>query len=318
MNKLKLLITCFGSVLLFVGCGDSTKVTGTSEETNELAIELSSSSTIPEEKSSSSKDVSSSSSKKSSSSVKSSSSIAPSSSSVAESSSDKQEKSSSSSKGNTSTKSCSSQQIPSSSSAIVSSSSVIRSSTSDGDLSPARPNSLKRYLVQFGIDSVQFDNAVMASTTIESEKPGSADTNPPTMWASEFGTVGLHPFVKDNINALETLFPETAVEYADLVTAIKNGNNECGLYLMNIYGDEQTIGHIAIDIQPDSITVLDIVANKCKQTTNGQLVGFLFSYCGEMERYPKLARIPIEVDIPLNKCPSLDEKKEWVKENSEP
>lgn len=311
MNKLKLLITCFGSVLLFVGCGDSTKVTGTSEETNELAIELSSSSTIPEEKSSSSKDVSSSSSKKSSSSVKSSSSIAPSSSSVAESSSDKQEKSSSSSKGNTSTKSCSSQQIPSSSS-------VIRSSTSDGDQSPARPNSLKRYLVQFGIDSVQFDNAVMASTTIESEKPGSADTNPPTMWASEFGTVGLHPFVKDNINALEILFPETAVEYADLVTAIKSGNNECGLYLMNIYGDEQTIGHIAIDIQPDSITVLDIVANKCKQTTNGQLVGFLFSYCGEMERYPKLARIPIEVDIPLNKCPSLDEKKEWVKENSEP
>lgn len=189
------------------------------------------------------------------------------------------------------------------------------------DASPARPNTLEKYIKQFGIDSLQFDNTVMASTTLETKAPGSSDTsdtNPPSIFDTEFGHVGLHPFVKANIAALDDLFPEAAKEYADLVTAIKNGNNECGLYLLNIYGEQQNIGHIAIDIQPDSITVLDIVANKCKQTTNGQLVGFLFSYCGEMERYPKLARIPIEVDIPLNKCPSLDEKKEWVKENSEP
>lgn len=315
MNKLKLLITCFGSVLLFVGCGDSTKVTGTSEETNELAIELSSSTTIPEEESSSSVKVSSSS-------AKSSSSVAASSSSIAKSSNDNQEKSSSSSRpGDTTAKSCSSQQIPSSSSTIVSSSSAKMPNSSATDASPARPNTLEKYIKQFGIDSLQFDNTVMASTTLETKAPGSSDTsdtNPPSIFDTEFGHVGLHPFVKANIAALDDLFPEAAKEYADLVTAIKNGNNECGLYLLNIYGEQQNIGHIAIDIQPDSITVLDIVANKCKQTTNGQLVGFLFSYCGEMERYPKLARIPIEVDIPLNKCPSLDEKKEWVKENSEP
>ena len=222
MNKLKLLITCFGSVLLFVGCGDSTKVTGTSEETNELAIELSSSATIPEEESSSSVKVSSSS-------AKSSSSVAPSSSSVAESSSDKQEKSSSSSKGNTSTKSCSSQQIPSSSSTIVSSSSAKMPNSSATDASPARPNTLEKYIKQFGIDSLQFDNTVMASTTLETKAPGSSDTsdtNPPSIFDTEFGHVGLHPFVKANIAALDDLFPEAAKEYADLVTAIKNGNNE--------------------------------------------------------------------------------------------
>lgn len=314
MNKLKLLITCFGSVLLFVGCGDSTKVTGTSEETNELAIELSSSATIPEEESSSSVKVSSSS-------AKSSSSVAPSSSSVAESSSDKQEKSSSSSKGNTSTKSCSSQQIPSSSSTIVSSSSAKMPNSSATDASPARPNTLEKYIKQFGIDSLQFDNTVMASTTLETKAPGSSDTsdtNPPSIFDTEFGHVGLHPFVKANIAALDDLFPEAAKEYADLVTAIKNGNNECGLYLLNIYGEQQNIGHIAIDIQPDSITVLDIVANNCKETTNGQLIGFLFSYCGEMNRYPELTRIPVEIDIPSNKCPSIKQNKEWVKENSGP
>ncbi|MBR6317950.1 MAG: hypothetical protein IKR75_05945 [Fibrobacter sp.] len=314
MNKLKLLITCFGSVLLFVGCGDSTKVTGTSEETNELAIELSSSATIPEEESSSSVKVSSSS-------AKSSSSVAPSSSSVAESSSDKQEKSSSSSKGNTSTKSCSSQQIPSSSSTIVSSSSAKMPNSSATDASPARPNTLEKYIKQFGIDSLQFDNTVMASTTLETKAPGSSDTsdtNPPSIFDTEFGHVGLHPFVKANIAALDDLFPEAAKEYADLVTAIKNGNNECGLYLLNIYGEQQNIGHIAIDIQPDSITILDIVANNCKETTNGRLIGFLFSYCGEMNRYPELTRIPVEIDIPSNKCPSIKQNKEWVKENSGP
>ena len=314
MNKLKLLITCFGSVLLFVGCGDSTKVTGTSEETNELAIELSSSATIPEEESSSSVKVSSSS-------AKSSSSVAPSSSSVAESSSDKQEKSSSSSKGNTSTKSCSSQQIPSSSSTIVSSSSAKMPNSSATDASPARPNTLEKYIKQFGIDSLQFDNTVMASTTLETKAPGSSDTsdtNPPSIFDTEFGHVGLHPFVKANIAALDDLFPEAAKEYADLVTAIKNGNNECGLYLLNIYGEQQNIGHIAIDIQPDSITILDIVANNCKETTNGRLIGFLFSYCGEMNRYPEPTRIPVEIDIPSNKCPSIKQNKEWVKENSGP
>ena len=315
MNKLKLLITCFGSVLLFVGCGDSTKVTGTSEETNELAIELSSSATIPEEESSSSVKVSSSS-------AKSSSSVAASSSSIAKSSNDNQEKSSSSSRpGDTTAKSCSSQQIPSSSSTIVSSSSAKMPNSSATDASPARPNTLEKYIKQFGIDSLQFDNTVMASTTLETKTPGSSDTsdtNPPSIFDTEFGHVGLHPFVKANIAALDDLFPEAAKEYADLVTAIKNGNNECGLYLLNIYGEQQNIGHIAIDIQPDSITVLDIVANNCKETTNGRLIGFLFSYCGEMNRYPELTRIPVEIDIPSNKCPSIKQNKEWVKENSGP
>ncbi|MBQ5463910.1 MAG: hypothetical protein IIT53_07815, partial [Fibrobacter sp.] len=196
MNKLKLLITCFGSVLLFVGCGDSTKVTGTSEETNELAIELSSSTTIPEEESSSSVKVSSSS-------AKSSSSVAASSSSIAKSSNDNQEKSSSSSRpGDTTAKSCSSQQIPSSSSTIVSSSSAKMLNSSATDASPARPNTLEKYIKQFGIDSLQFDNTVMASTTLETKAPGSSDTsdtNPPSIFDTEFGHVGLHPFVKANI-----------------------------------------------------------------------------------------------------------------------
>lgn len=189
------------------------------------------------------------------------------------------------------------------------------------DASPARPNTLEKYIKQFGIDSLQFDNTVMASTTLETKAPGSSDTsdtNPPSIFDTEFGHVGLHPFVKANIAALDDLFPEAAKEYADLVTAIKNGNNECGLYLLNIYGEQQNIGHIAIDIQPDSITVLDIVANNCKETTNGRLIGFLFSYCGEMNRYPELTRIPVEIDIPSNKCPSIKQNKEWVKENSGP
>ena len=319
MNSFKLFISCFSAILLFVGCSDSSKVTGTAEETNELAIELSSSSTTPEEISSSSdaQDVSSSSAKVSSSSARSSSSSVASSSSGAESSSSAAVSSSSSKNtGNNDTKSSSSQQIPSSSSATVSSSSVTHSSSSISDGSAISPNTFDKYIAQFGIDSVQFDKAVMATAMIEDEKPGandSSDTHPPHVFASEFAHVGIHQFVKQNIDAVYYLFPEASRMHADLINAIKNDNADCNLYLFNIYGDEHDVGHIVIDIKADSVTVLDIVANNCKETTRSRLVGFLFSYCGEMEKNPEIERIPVEIDIPSNECPAVEKENEWVK-----
>jgi len=61
------------------------------------------------------------------------------------------------------------------------------------------------------------------------------------------------------------------------------------------------------------MTVVDIVASSCLTNTNGKLVRFLFSYCGDVDRDPIIKRTSVTSDIPANRCPDKLMGSEWVK-----
>ena len=311
------MIALFGIASMWVGCSDSQKITGTSEEENEvIAREESSSSAGPETiSSSSSKKVESSSSKDVASMSSSSSEV--------HFSTDSQNFSSS-----VEIASSSSELASSSSSSVESSSSSAESSSSseppifDNSSSSSRPgaaegtnpNTFGYYISAFALDSAAFDSTVMASAIVYVEPPSaSLPTSSSSTTPKEFKVPGLHQFTKDNIDTLKLKFPTAVRKYKDLVTAIENGSAECNLYLYNVQGDVRTVGHVVANITADTITVLDIVSDKCSPTAE-ETFGFLFTYCGEMSAEPELVRIAVESDIPANKCPN-GRVSEWIKEN---
>ena len=311
------MIALFGIASMWVGCSDSQKITGTSEEENEvIAREESSSSSTPDAKSSSSSKKVESSSSKDVASMSSSSSevhfstdsqnfsssveIASSSSELASSSSSSVESSSSSAE------SSSSSEPP-----IFDNSS---SSSRPGAAEGTNPNTFGYYISMFALDSTAFDSSVMASAIVyEEPPPASMPTSSSSTTPKEFKVPGLHQFTKDNIDTLKLKFPTAVRKYKDLVTAIENGSAECNLYLYNVQGDVRTVGHVVANITADTITVLDIVSDKCSPTAE-ETFGFLFTYCGEMSAEPELVRIAVESDIPANKCPN-GRVSEWIKEN---
>ena len=311
------MIALFGIASMWVGCSDSQKITGTSEEENEvIAREESSSSSTPDAKSSSSSKKVESSSSKDVASMSSSSSevhfstdsqnfsssveIASSSSELASSSSSSVESSSSSAE------SSSSSEPP-----IFDNSS---SSSRPGAAEGTNPNTFGYYISMFALDSTAFDSSVMASAIVyEEPPPASMPTSSSSTTPKEFKVPGLHQFTKDNIDTLKLKFPTAVRKYKDLVTAIENGSAECNLYLYNVQGDVRTVGHVVANITADTITVLDIVSDKCSPTAE-ETFGFLFTYCGEMSAEPELVRIAVESDIPANKCPN-GRVSEWNKEN---
>ena len=320
------MIALFGIASMWVGCSDSQKITGTSEEENEvIAREESSSSAGPETiSSSSSKKVESSSSKDVASMSSSSSEV--------HFSTDSQNFSSSveiaSSSSELASSSSSSELASSSSSSVESSSSSAESSSSseppifDNSSSSSRPgaaegtnpNTFGYYISAFALDSAAFDSTVMASAIVYVEPPSaSLPTSSSSTTPKEFKVPGLHQFTKDNIDTLKLKFPTAVRKYKDLVTAIENGSAECNLYLYNVQGDVRTVGHVVANITADTITVLDIVSDKCSPTAE-ETFGFLFTYCGEMSAEPELVRIAVESDIPANKCPN-GRVSEWIKEN---
>lgn len=311
------MIALFGIASMWVGCSDSQKITGTSEEENEvIAREESSSSSTPDAKSSSSSKKVESSSSKDVASMSSSSSevhfstdsqnfsssveIASSSSELASSSSSSVESSSSSAE------SSSSSEPP-----IFDNSS---SSSRPGAAEGTNPNTFGYYISMFALDSTAFDSSVMASAIVyEEPPPASMPTSSSSTTPKEFKVPGLHQFTKDNIDTLKLKFPVAVRRYKDLITAIENGSAECNLYLYNVQGDVRTVGHVVANITADTITVLDIVSDKCSPTAE-ETFGFLFTYCGEMSAEPELVRIAVESDIPANKCPN-GRVSEWIKEN---
>ena len=154
----------------------------------------------------------------------------------------------------------------------------------------------------------------MASAIVyEEPPPASMPTSSSSTTPKEFKVPGLHQFTKDNIDTLKLKFPVAVRRYKDLITAIENGSAECNLYLYNVQGDVRTVGHVVANITADTITVLDIVSDKCSPTAE-ETFGFLFTYCGEMSAEPELVRIAVESDIPANKCPN-GRVSEWIKEN---
>ena len=329
-------ILCLCAALFVVGCGDSGTFAGTSEETNEMAENISSSSV--DEESSSSFDVQepdpesiSSSAQKTSSSSRavSSSSRVASSSSRAVSSSSRVASSSSRTLSSSSAKISSSSQEHSSSSSKQkenTNTSKYSSSSFDGDThtppiheQDPNSNSLDSYLKLFKLDSGSFDGGVLSATFDVSESviPGDPVDNPPTASATEFDGPWPHKFVKQNIVALGHFFPNAEKEYSDIVNAIKNDTLDanCGLYMLNVYGDGKAAGFVLANIVKDTITVLDISAGRC-EPSSGRMERFLFYYCGEIDSRPEIVHILVENNLSAG-CPVLKNEEEWVKDKSQ-
>lgn len=319
MNKLKIFFASFAMVLLCTGCSESDKLAGTAEEPNELAYQdqESSSSKEPDSliSSSSERIKSSSSSSKGPAKPKSSSSVVD---------NDKTGTSSSA------PASCSSSELPpeginppdgndegkSSSSSVPSSSSF--KDPGDGDThtppqssTPDKPYTLSEYIAIFGLEDMPFDTTVMAS--VATKEDTSSPQQPPAAQTTEFDGIGVHQFVKQNIYALNELFPVAAKQYKELAAAIANDSAECGLYLLNIRGSSENVGHLLTKVTPGSMTVVDIVAPNCMTNTNGKLVRFLFSYCGDVDRDPEITRTSVTSDVPMKQCPDKLTGSEWVK-----
>lgn len=326
MNKLKIFFASFAMVLLCTGCSESDKLAGTAEEPNELAYQdqVSSSSKEPDTLISSSSErvkSSSSSSEKTSSSSSSQEPVKPkSSSSVVDN--DKPDTSSSAPASSSSSEKPPQGIQPPDENDKSSSSSVPSSSSfkdpGDGDThtppqssTPENPPSLSDYIAIFGLEDMPFDTTVMAS--IATKEDTSSPQQPPAAQTSEFDRIGVHQFVKQNIYALQDLFPIAAKQYKELATAIANDSAECGLYLLNIRGSSENVGHLLTNVTPDSMTVVDIVAPNCMTNTNGKLVRFLFSYCGDVNSDPEIVRTSVTSDVPTKQCPDRLTGSEWVK-----
>ena len=313
-----LIIASFVAALLCAGCSDSDNLAGTAEEPNELAYQ-------EQEDSSSSEQIKSSSSSSERTKKSSSSSSKEPAKPKSSSSSKAPEKPDTSSSAPASS---SSSELPpegiqppdendkSSSSSVPSSSSF--KDPGDGDThtppqssTPENPPSLSDYIVIFGLEDMPFDTTVMAS--IATKEDTSSPQQPPAAQTSEFDRIGVHQFVKQNIYALSDLFPIAAKQYKELATAIANDSAECGLYLLNIRGSSENVGHLLTNVTPDSMTVVDIVAPNCVTNTNGKLVRFLFSYCGDVNSDPEIVRTSVTSDVPTKQCPDRLTGSEWVK-----
>lgn len=272
-------LVAFIAVCFCAGCSDSHKLTGTAEETNEFAFVVSSSS------------FSSSSLENSgvgSSAVESSSSVEP----EVSSSSQKQESSSS--------------EEGSSSSAAPPHSGTQSSSSLEN------PNSLEYYIEELGLNVNQlYENVLAAGLTEEKD----SDTAPGQAVATEFDGPWPHQFVKENIGVLPYFFPEAADEYAGLVDSIESGlaDSGCGLYMMNVYGNEKAIAYVVADITVDKIVVMDVSAGSCPNSAVNKIFRFLFRYCGEMESRPEIEHVEVNLNVSEGSCPDFDMDSEWVK-----
>jgi hypothetical protein len=287
-------ILCLCAALFAVGCGDSGTFAGTSEEGNELAERISSSS--DEESSSSGTNA-----------------VDP-------------------AKGSSSSRVVSSSsRIASSSSVKLSSSSEIRepfegvSSSDKGETKTPpiyervpKPGSLDSYLVQFNLKSDVLDKGLLSMKIDYSKDVNLSEPLPPSASATEFDGPWPHKFVKQNIHALYNYFPTAAEEYSEIVDSIMKGSLDanCGLYMFNVYGDGKSAGFVLAGIAMDTIKVLDIQAENCKAVPSGSIVRSLFYYCGELDSRPEVVHIPLENTL-SGSCPNKKTEDEWVREKTQ-
>ena len=175
----------------------------------------------------------------------------------------------------------------------------------------AKPNSLKYYLSLLNLKSDAFDNAVLST---KRDYHGDGDSERPDAKVSEFDGPWPHKVVKQNVVALEKLFPTAVDDYSDIITAIKDEtlDKKCGLYTFNVYGDGASAAFIVASIAKDTIKVLDIPAGKCNAVSTNEMSRFLFYYCGELDGYPEIVHVPVENSLSV-KCSVLNSEIEWVK-----
>lgn len=304
MNKFKvytmeLSFTAFFAVVLCaslfcVGCGDG-NFAGTSEEPNEIIAEGISSSDELSSSGTSSADV------------------------------EEPEITSSSSKDVDVERGNSSSRVVSSSSRAISSSSEdrntqtpqITSSSSRGNVNEGTPmpNSLNYYLDLLHLDSDSFDNAVL-STKRDRNDDFQAANPVPSARSTEFDSPWPHKVVKQNVDALGSIFPTAVEEYPEIITAIKNEtlDEKCGLYTFNVYGDGKAAAFIVAKIAKDTITVLDVPAGDCNAISSSDMSRFLLYYCGELDEHPEVVHITVENNLSA-KCSAFKTEDEWVKSN---
>lgn len=179
---------------------------------------------------------------------------------------------------------------------------------------PAGGNSLDAYVETFGLQNkVRFDKAVIAVSTgpyLLKQQP--MDGSDPY---TEFEKEGVAKFTQENIGEIEEYFPNAAETYAETVSAVKNGTNECALYSYNSYGNEKYTGLVLEYVSPDTLKVTGIAAKNCEETTDNMFVRFLVSYCGDLNKEPVIIENTVESSIKKEQCPAVD-KTEWVGESS--
>ena len=299
----KLMSLC--SILFFASCGDSGSFAGTSEDTNELAENISSSSQCDEEVIPSSDSKTPIVEHSSSSGVR----LDLSSSAMVSSSSSEQEKGVPKISSSSKIQSSSSRNIPGSSE---------RGLRDPVESNPMPKNTLESYLNDFKLDSSSFDGGVLSAKLDRNENLNASDpVNPPhSASATEFDGSWPHKFVKQNIGALDEFFPMAKKEYSEIITAIKNETLDanCGLYMLNVDGNENSAGFVLANVAKDTLTVLDIPVGKCNPT-QGITVRFLFYYCGELDSRPEINHVLVENNL-SDKCPVYKDEREWVKANS--
>lgn len=302
------------AVCFCVGCTESHKLTGTAEETNEFAFVVSSS---DEGAYSSSDELLSSSSEISSSSERSSSSSSSSKGDMVSSSSrldDGGEVSSAAESSNSMLSESSSSSLKQESSSSFEESSSSAAPPQGGKLSSssiANPNSLEYYIEELGLNAHQVYEGVMAAKSTEEKD---SDTAPGQAAATEFDGPWPHRFVKQNIGALEYFFPNAADEYAGLIDSIKAGQAEdgCWLYMMNVYGNDKSVGYVLADVSENKVVVLDISAGECPNSAVNKTFRFLFRYCGVIATSPEIEHVEVDLNVPEGSCPSFDSESEWV------
>lgn len=276
----------------FTSCS-SDKVAGTSEETNEFAYRVSSSS---EEELSSSGEMSSSSGNGAQLGLKSCSSRAVSSSSYVASSSSR-------------AASCSS--VKSSSSSSDSKYGGHSSSSEKINDGSAVPKTLDDYLGMFNVEAGSFDNGILSTTIGQMQNVNSQDPAP-TM-SSAFDSPWPYKIGKQDINALNDYFPSAFRKFFKIISAINNEtlDENCGLYMYNVYSDGMSLAYIVAEINENVIKVIDVPAGDCKGIPSDKMSRFLFYYCGELNSHAETEHVKADVDL-SQKCPVLEPDDEWV------
>jgi hypothetical protein len=176
----------------------------------------------------------------------------------------------------------------------------------------ANPNSLDHYVDELGLNINQVYEGAMATKLTEETD---SDTAPGQAAATEFDGPWPHRFVKQNIGALEYFFPDAADEYAGLIDSIKAGQAEdgCWLYMMNVYGNDKSVGYVLADVSENKVVVLDIAAGKCPNSAENKTFRFLFKYCGVIFTSPEIEHVEVDLNIPEGSCPDFGRESEWVK-----
>ena len=185
------------------------------------------------------------------------------------------------------------------------------------------PAGLEDYASFYGVSDAQFDKAVIASAVVYSAKPvntlnpphtpdDSSDTGnqPVEGAATELNSPGLHK-MSGRLEALNSVFPESAKGLIAQAQKAAAEDPSCETYLYNVRGQEGSIAHMLVGVASDTLTVLDIRDSNCR-STQGQVFGFVFIYCGEMDRMPFENRIYADRDLGAGKCPVIDTDYEWT------